>query len=1265
MRTVGSHRFFLDPLEKETLVARMTKDGRVGGEVEEGEISSDSVEEISEEDFKQQDFPSRPSGRSGRSWMGDPRQYAILQRNYASNLYNFAWAQAVQNKPLGNFMFEEVTPGGKPGSEEPAGVPAKEDICNVMDSSEESNGQEEKEEGELEEGEIEMGSFEVGFTDEVAGERLDNVEEKTLASAGVVPPLGPVAEESTASLHSEEEKESEVIEDFDALVASVLEELETITEEEAEKSFEAGCFTLRKTLDSLHRMMSGSQLPVLDALVQQAFEGIQTVHSVYLKRKDQNKEALLRLLIHITNKVHALFTPEQMKEMNEMVQSVVPDPLERKMDNKPQLESTLLVSAGNISGQNDDRVIAKLPKLDTSFLPKIKADYHPLLDPHANHDEDSLPSPTHASAPSSPRPAHVSEPAPVISEQTSWKREETEDVTLPSHEVDSVTISSYQQRYLHASFLPCNELPSPTPSEEGNDDGGDFQEEVSNSVVNSLTSLCSSTSIPNVGCSSKAAHTDSSFAEGSVSSKAIEQTGPGMKMTLRASAKNRDPRLKLANHEMSSALDLCKQQTVSVDNNAARNVLTEALAENSRKHKFIDEAVPDNQILKKQRNDLSNSREAHIPLGKGGWLVDNGALVDQSSHRGQPVEDRGLENRKIDIAEGGSTRGQTTNLTSANEQAPVMSSPPGLSLPSLLKDLAGNPTMFVHLIKEQQRLAAEAQQKAVSPVPVTVQPSSTSTSPETVLSFKSETSCFPDSDKKPVEKLQISSQTIPTNNNDAGRIRMKPRDPRRILHSNMVQKTESSGPDQLKANGVHPLGFQRAKDPLATREQGQQAQITPMLSQSSPLPDIARQFTKNLKNLANMMSTSQVPNQTPTVQNALQPVSTRVDEMDARPAISDSNDQQSTSGANGGSTNMPQSCNPWGNVDHLLDGYDDQQKAAIQMERARRIEEQNRMFAVRKLCLVLDLDHTLLNSAKFIEVDQIHEEILRKKEEQDREKPKRSLFRFSHMGMWTKLRPGIWNFLEKASKLYELHLYTMGNKLYATEMAKVLDPTGALFSGRVISKGDEGDPYDADDRAPKSKDLDGVLGMESAVVIIDDSARVWPHHKLNLIVVERYTYFPCSRRQFGLPGPSLLEIDHDERLEDGTLASALAVIERIHQNFFSHHCLSDVDVRNILASEQRKILSGCRIVFSRIFPVGEANPHLHPLWQTAEQFGAVCTNQIDDQVTHVVANSLGTDKVNWALSTGRFVVHPGWVEASALLYRRASEQDFAVKLQII
>ena len=94
-------------------------------------------------------------------------------------------------------------------------------------------------------------------------------------------------------------------------------------------------------------------------------------------------------------------------------------------------------------------------------------------------------------------------------------------------------------------------------------------------------------------------------------------------------------------------------------------------------------------------------------------------------------------------------------------------------------------------------------------------------------------------------------------------------------------------------------------------------------------------------------------------------------------------------------------------------------------------------------------------------------------------------------------------FAFQASKLYELHLYTMGNKLYATEMAKLLDPKGVLFAGRVISRGDDSDLFDGDERVPKNKDLDGVLGMESGVVIVDDSVRVWPHNKLNLIVVER------------------------------------------------------------------------------------------------------------------------------------------------------------------
>lgn len=34
---------------------------------------------------------------------------------------------------------------------------------------------------------------------------------------------------------------------------------------------------------------------------------------------------------------------------------------------------------------------------------------------------------------------------------------------------------------------------------------------------------------------------------------------------------------------------------------------------------------------------------------------------------------------------------------------------------------------------------------------------------------------------------------------------------------------------------------------------------------------------------------------------------------------------------------------------------------------------------------------------------------------------------------------------------FELHVYTMGDRDYAAEMAKLLDPGGKLFHGRIIS----------------------------------------------------------------------------------------------------------------------------------------------------------------------------------------------------------------------
>lgn len=40
-------------------------------------------------------------------------------------------------------------------------------------------------------------------------------------------------------------------------------------------------------------------------------------------------------------------------------------------------------------------------------------------------------------------------------------------------------------------------------------------------------------------------------------------------------------------------------------------------------------------------------------------------------------------------------------------------------------------------------------------------------------------------------------------------------------------------------------------------------------------------------------------------------------------------------------------------------------------------------------------------------------------------------------------------FLEEAHKLFELHIYTMGDKHYAAEIKKILDPAGRLFASTI------------------------------------------------------------------------------------------------------------------------------------------------------------------------------------------------------------------------
>ena len=114
------------------------------------------------------------------------------------------------------------------------------------------------------------------------------------------------------------------------------------------------------------------------------------------------------------------------------------------------------------------------------------------------------------------------------------------------------------------------------------------------------------------------------------------------------------------------------------------------------------------------------------------------------------------------------------------------------------------------------------------------------------------------------------------------------------------------------------------------------------------------------------------------------------------------------------------------------------------------------------------------------------------------------MFRVDALGLYTKLRPGVRDFLANAATRFELHVSTMGSQSYALAMAKILDPKGTLFGGRVVGRQYE----EMDGPSPaflqgKGKELDELKGLQAAVLILDDTRGVWPKNQANLVVVER------------------------------------------------------------------------------------------------------------------------------------------------------------------
>ncbi|KAL2106968.1 hypothetical protein VUR80DRAFT_5894 [Thermomyces stellatus] len=169
-------------------------------------------------------------------------------------------------------------------------------------------------------------------------------------------------------------------------------------------------------------------------------------------------------------------------------------------------------------------------------------------------------------------------------------------------------------------------------------------------------------------------------------------------------------------------------------------------------------------------------------------------------------------------------------------------------------------------------------------------------------------------------------------------------------------------------------------------------------------------------------------------------------------------------------------------------------------------EAQRRLLEQRKLSLVVDLDQTIIHACIEPTIGEWQRDPTNPNYDAVKDVKSFQLNddgpRGVTSGCWyyIKMRPGLSEFLEAMADLYEMHVYTMGTRAYALNIAKLIDPDMKYFGHRVISRDENGNLV--------SKNLRRLFPVSTdMVVIIDDRSDVWPGNRPNLIKVTPYDFF--------------------------------------------------------------------------------------------------------------------------------------------------------------
>ena len=179
----------------------------------------------------------------------------------------------------------------------------------------------------------------------------------------------------------------------------------------------------------------------------------------------------------------------------------------------------------------------------------------------------------------------------------------------------------------------------------------------------------------------------------------------------------------------------------------------------------------------------------------------------------------------------------------------------------------------------------------------------------------------------------------------------------------------------------------------------------------------------------------------------------------------------------------------------------------VSKKEASRAEEDSkkRLLGAKKLSLIVDLDQTVIHTT-------CERTIAEWKDDPDNPnydavKDVKSFQladdNVAHVAAnwyYVKMRPGLADFFEHMSKLYEMHVYTMATRAYAQAVAKIIDPERKYFGDRILSRDEN--------YTDKLKSLHRLFPNNTDMaVIIDDRADIWGYSE-NLVRVPVFNFFP-------------------------------------------------------------------------------------------------------------------------------------------------------------